>query len=207
MAKIVIIAPNEVEDDVKDAVKVLKAAGHEVEVEEPTPKSLLHMVFGLLGPGAYGWGPGYGWGPVPKDPDSNGDDDDKTDPPPADTGDDEFDEPIGDGAAGADDNFNFEGLSVDGEAIAGELSEAAHSVLIVPSLTRLNEGAKVTYQLNESQFAFWADAEAETPKTRISVEYNGQLRSVEVEVKQGGEGIEKPKLLVGQDLKALVAAS
>ena len=61
MAKIVIIAPAEADADVKDAVKMLKAQGHDVDTEEPTPKSLLHIVLGLLGPNAYGFGPAYGY--------------------------------------------------------------------------------------------------------------------------------------------------
>lgn len=191
MAKIVIIAPDEADDDVKDAVKLLKAAGHDVDTDEPTPKALLHIVLGLMGPNAYGFGPGYGF--VPGGSGAAQDDDNDTsgggDPgPEVEDGDEE--------AAASDDNFNFESLgevSVDGEMILAESVDSDTSFLCVEKLTK---GAKTTYALNESMFSFWP-ANPEAPCQRVEIVHDKHRTSIEIAV-QESEG--KPTLKVGRDL-------
>lgn len=198
MAKIVIIAPSEADDDVKDAVKMLKAAGHDVDTEEPTPKSLLHIVLGLMGPNAYGFGPGYAY---QRDPDANADDP-LADVPPAedDVADDTETDGGFEGDEGADlggDDFNFESLGpvkVDGELIEAVTHDSETSVLCVD---RLVKGAKTTYALNESIFSFWP-ASVQKPEQRVEVLVDKNRTSVELPIMESEEG--KPVLKVGKDL-------
>lgn len=193
MAKIVIIAPAGAED-VEDAVKLLKAAGHDVETEEPTPKSLLHIVLGLLGPNAYGFGPGYAYAPGPQADDEpvEADPEAGLDAPEADVPaeDDPFADDVSFDAAA--DDFNFESATVDGEPITAKLHPDEHSVLVVEELS---VGPRTTYRLNESSFSFWPADQAK-PMQRVDVGYEKWHTSVELEVQQG----EKTELLVGQDL-------
>ena len=209
MAKIVIIAPAEADADVKDAVKLLKAAGYDVDTEEPTPKSLLHIVLGLMGPNAYGFGPGYAYGPggggdaggTKDDPGSKDDpadkpEDDKSDD--TDTTDDAaaagFDDESGD--LGGDD-FNFESLgkvTVDGQLIEAITHDSDTSVLCVQGLTK---GAKTTYTLNESSFSFWP-ASITDPVQRVEVIVENKLTSIEIPIKETHE--DKSILRVGKDL-------
>ena len=195
MAKIVIIAPAGAED-VDDAVKLLKAAGHEVETEEPTPKSLLHIVLGLLGPNAYGFGPGYAYAPGPSVDDAE--------LPPEDEG--SLDAPIDDlsaedGGSGIDipgdggDDFNFENTSIDGEPILATKVDSDHTVLIVEEVTI---GPKTSYKLNESTFSFWPANQAR-PIQRVDVYHEKFSASHEVEIRRG----EKAELQVGRDLLPL----
>lgn len=199
MAKIVIIAPAEADDDVKDAVKMLKAAGHDVDTEEPTPKSLLHIVLGLMGPNAYGFGPGYAYQrdpdletdvPPPKDDDPKKDDEEPADDENADDG---FDDDTAD--LGGDD-FNFESLgtvTVDGQLIEAVTHNSETSVLCVEGLIK---GAKTTYALNESIFSFWP-ASAEKPEQRVEVLVDKHRTSIEIPIEES-EG--KSTLKVGKDL-------
>jgi len=199
MAKIVIIAPADADDDVKDAVKMLKSAGHDVDTEEPTPKSLLHIVLGLLGPNAYGFGAGYAYAPGAgaKDEPAKDEEPAKEDPPAddADIDADGFD----DGADLGGDDFNFESLgtvTVDGELIEAVTHDSETSVLCVE---RLVKGAKTTYTLNESSFSFWP-ASAETPQQRVEVLVDKHRTSVELPIEES-EG--KPTLKVGKDLRSM----
>lgn len=204
MAKIVIIAPAGAED-VDDAVKLLKAAGHEVETEEPTPKSLLHIVLGLLGPNAYGFGPGYAYSPGPQaDDDLEGD-------PEADLGLDAPDDADADPLAADEpseddiefdastDDFNFEGVTVDGEPIKAVKSDAEHTTLVVEKLIL---GPKTTYMLNESSFSFWP-ADQNQPVQRVDVGASRGTTSLEVVVEQG----ETQELRIGKDLYNLFEVS
>lgn len=196
MAKIVIIAPAEADDDVKDAVKMLKAAGHDVDTEEPTPKSLLHIVLGLMGPNAYGFGPGYAYqrdpdqapdGTPPKDDEPESEDDPLDDVP------DGFDDDTAD--LGGDD-FNFESLgtvTVDGQLIEAVTHNSETSVLCVEGLVK---GAKTTYALNESIFSFWP-ASADKPEQRVEVLVDKHRTSIEIPIEES-EG--KSTLKVGKDL-------
>lgn len=193
MAKIVIIAPAEADDDVKDAVKLLKAAGHDVDTEEPTPKALIHIVLGLMGPNGYGFGPGYAYlpsggtgAPPPKDEPKPEDDPAAEEPAPE-------EDPASD--AGGDD-FNFESLgtvTVDGELIEAVTFDSETSVLCVESL---EAGAKTTYSLNESVFSFFP-ADAAKPALRVEVLVDKHRTSIEVPVM---EAESKATLKVGKDL-------
>jgi hypothetical protein len=199
MAKIVIIAP--AGTDVDDAVKLLKNAGNEVEVEEPTPKSLLHIVLGLLGPSAYGFGPGYAFSPGDQA-------DDSVDDAEADLA---LDAPEGDAAAAetdldgaddvdipsADDDFSFEGLTaiVDGEKVMVERVDAPTSTLVVE---KLSDGPRAEYMINESQFAFWP-TNASAPATLIQVQHGTQSVVHETYIAKG----ERTVLQVGDDLASI----
>jgi hypothetical protein len=218
MAKIVIIAPAEADDDVKDAVKMLKAAGYDVDTEEPTPKSLLHIVLGLMGPNAYGFGAGYAYGPgagspppkddkPPKDDEDKPDDkdpDDTKDPDApeednADVTDDGFADDAGD--LGADD-FNFESLgpvTVDGQLIEAVTHDSETSVLCVEHLI---SGPKTTYMLNENSFSFWPSSVTK-PEQRVEVLVDKHRTSVQLPI-QESEG--KSTLLVGRDLRSMFEA-
>ena len=194
MAKIVIIAPAEADDDVKDAVKLLKAAGHDVDTEEPTPKALIHIVLGLMGPNGYGFGPGYAYLPgggtgatPPKDEEPKPEDDPAEEPAPE-------EDPAAD--AGGDDDFNFESLgpvTVDGELIEAVTFDSETSVLCVETL---EAGPKTTYSLNESVFSFFP-ADAAKPTLRVEVLVDKHRTSIEVPVLEA-EG--KATLKVGKDL-------
>lgn len=206
MSKVVIIAPADV--DLTDAIKLIKGQGHEVQFEEPTPKTLLHIVLGLMGPNAYGFGPGYAYTPGPEAADDDaaagGPDPDEeaiegeatkgevdgdldglpdTDIPP-----DDF---------SADDmEFNFEGLSVDGNPVEAVKTDQEHTTLVVEELL---VGPKTTYRLNESTYSFWPNDLA-MPMQRVDVVRESVRTSLEVEVKRG----EKTQLLVGKDLQDLL---
>lgn len=196
MSKIVIIAPSDAQSDVDDAAKLLKAAGHEVDIQEPTPKTLLHIVLGLMGPNAYGFGSGYAYTPGADAADEPNSDDEKAiedeataeaDLEPADDldGADDIEVPGGD-------DFNFEGAEVDGEPISASFSDEDQSVLIV---TELHTGPKTTYKLNESLFSFWP-ADVEKPLQRVDAGRGRWHSSLEVEVRLG----EAAELKVGKDL-------
>lgn len=202
MAKIVIIAPAEADADVKDAVKMLKAQGHDVDTEEPTPKSLLHIVLGLLGPNAYGFGPAYGYreADAPESTDPKDEKGDTTVSPEDDTS------KSGDDAGAADtelndDDFNFESLgtvTVDGELIEAVTFNSDTSVLCVEGLTK---GAKTTYTLNESTFSFWP-SNPEVPVQRVEVVVEKHRTSMEIPVQ---EAEAKSVLKVGKDLRGMFA--
>lgn len=194
MAKIVIIAP--AGTDVDDAVKLLKNSGNEVEVEEPTPKSLLHIVLGLLGPNAYGFGPGYAFSPGDQADDSV---EDATDLPPDDLPADDTGAEDLDGAAdvdipSGDDDFSFEGTEavVDGEKVLVERVEAPISTLVVE---KFNDGPRAEYMINESQFAFWP-ADVNAPATLIQVQYGKQSVVHEMRIAKG----DRTMLQIGDDL-------
>lgn len=195
MAKIVIIAPADATDDVKDAIKMLKAAGHDVDSEEPTPKSLLHIVLGLMGPNAYGFGSGYAYSPGPAADEAVGG---KDEPEPEEDAavEDGFEGDMGD--LGADD-FNFESLgqvTVDGELIEAVTIDSDSSVLCVQSLIK---GGKTTYSLNESTYSFWP-ANVETPAQRVDVQVDKHRTSLEIAIQ---ESEDKPVLKVGKDLRSM----
>lgn len=192
MAKIVIIAPSNA--DVTDAVKLLKGAGYDVDVEEPTPKSLLHIVLGLFGTNAYGFGAGYAVMPGGRDPltDEEAIEDVVTaDGTTADL-DNQGDVDI---PSGDDDDFNFEGFTVDGEPIKASLSDLPNSVLMVEKLTL---GPRATYTLNESAFSFWP-ADINAPKQRVDVGASRGHTSLEVTIAQG----DTQELKVGKDLQEI----
>jgi hypothetical protein len=187
MAKIVIVAPSDVKSDVDDAVKMLRGAGHDVDVEEPTPKSLLHIVLGLLGPNAYGFGPGYAFSPGSEVDDADGE--------PADSEQAADDADAGDDIDVSGDDFNFESLgqvTVDGELIEAVRVKQPTSVLRVE---RLVGEAKMTYNLNESIFSFWP-ADVKAPSQRLSISVNRHSTSIELPVEQA----EKAQLMVGDDI-------
>lgn len=199
MAKIVIIAPDDAQDDVKDAVKLLKAAGHDVDTDEPTPKALLHIVLGLMGPNAYGFGAGYGYTPTGPGA-GGGSKDDEQEPAPEDDVDPDADAGFDDDAAdlGGDD-FNFESLgmvSVDGELIEAVTHNSETSVLAVDKLIT---GAKTTYALNESIFSFWPASVTE-PQQRVEILVDKHRTSIEIPIVES-EG--KPTLKVGKDLRSM----
>lgn len=189
MAKIVIIAPSDA--DVKDAAKLLKGDGHDVDIEEPTPKSLLHIVLGLLGPNAYGFGASYSVGSAAVPPSKEEEEPPEEDTPSEDSGADIAD-------LGSDeDDFHFESVElgqvkVDGEVINAVSHDADHSVLVV---TNMAVGPKTTYALNESVFSFWP-ADISTPMQRVDVGHEKWRTSLELAVQQG----EKQELQVGRDL-------
>lgn len=198
MSKIVIIAGADADDDVKDAVKLLKAAGHDVDTEEPTPKALLHIVLGLMGPNSYGFGPGYGYTPAPSSDtptDADTPDDPASEDPPVDDTSSEGDTSSED-ADISNDDFNFESLGVvniDGELIEAKTHDSETSVLCVEGIV---SGPKTTYALNESIFSFWP-ANQDKPTQRVEVSVNEHHASVELPVEKA-EG--KATLLVGRDL-------
>lgn len=203
MSKIVIIAPSDASSDVDDAAKLLKAAGHEVDIQEPTPKTLLHIVLGLMGPNAYGFGPGYAYTPgsdaaddLPPGDELPVEDELTSDDPLADLdGQSDLDIPA---AEGGDDDFNFEGLTVDGEPLVASKIDSDHSVLVV---TELHVGPKTSYKLNESKFSFWP-ADLQKPMQRVDVGREKWHTSLEVEVQLG----EKAELRVGKDLADMFEA-
>lgn len=189
MAKVVIIAPADV--DVKDAVKVLKGDGHDVDVEEPTPKTLLHIVLGLLGTNAYGFGSQYafvtgGGTPPPEEEEEEPAEEIKEEP-----------EPEPEPEVEEVDDFHFESVQLGKVKVDGELIEAvsidnAGSRLCVPNLVT---GTKISYRLNESDFSFWA-TDQNVPIQRVVLEINDQTISKEVVLADAAE----PRLEVGADL-------
>jgi len=216
MAKIIIIAPSDA--DVDDAVKLLKNAGNDVDVESPDGKALLHILLGLMSPSAYGFGAAYTIGQVNpgSDDDDSGDDDDKggkkdkgDDDTPApkddDKGskdDDTSDDDGGSSDAGGGDDFNFEALTlattVDGERILAERVKSPTSTLLVQEL---KTGSKTTYQLNESIFSFYP-TDASKLVQRIDLKIEGKPgQSHEIAIAKSEDG--KAKILVGDDLADL----
>jgi hypothetical protein len=207
MAKIVIIAP--ADTDVDDAVKLLKNNGNEVDVQEPSPKAMLHIVLGLLSPTAYGFGSNYAYAPGGigggtdndagfndvdgKDADDAGKDDgaDDTSDEPSDA-----DEPGG----SKDDDFSFEGMTavVDGEQVHAVRVKAATSKLIVESL---EAGPRAVYTINESKFAFWP-ADVNAPATRVRVESGAHSSVLEIQIQKGDKTI----LEVGDDLAGIFSS-
>lgn len=184
MSKIVIISPKDA--DITDAVKVLKSSGHDVEVEEPTAKTLLHILLGLFSPGAFGFGPEYvvAGGKIDKSEKSEKGEKEET---PEDGG--------GDG--GGDDDFSFESLgvcTVDGELVEAVRTNDAMSKLVVQELVN---GAKTTYKINESTFSFWP-IDPQAPAQRVLIEHQKHRAALDIAVQQGSTG--KTVLYVGQDL-------
>ena len=198
MAKIVIIASTEARADVDDAAKILRGNGHDVDIEDPVPKNLLHIVLGLLGPNAYGFGPGYDYTPGPAADAADGDDEeaieDETTADPEAAPADDLDD-IEDVELPGGDDFNFEGLTIDGEPIKASLSDLPNSVLMVEKLTR---GVRTTYTLNESAFTFWP-VDTNAPKQRVDVGAAGWHTSLEVTIAQG----DTQELKVGKDLQEI----
>jgi len=199
MAKIVIVAPADV--DVTDAVKLLKGAGNDVDVEEPTPKSLLHIVLGLFGTNAYGFGSSYAVAQSggstdlpPPDDSEEAIEGEATDDGTSDDLDNQDDVNIPD--AGDADDFNFENFTIDGEPIEASKTDLDYTVLIVEELVL---GQKTTYKLNESKFSFWP-ADTEKPMQRVDVGVSSVHTSLEVAVCQG----DKQELKVGKDLQAIL---
>jgi hypothetical protein len=200
MSKIVIIAPADV--DLKDALKLLKGEGHDVDTEEPTPKSLLHIVMGLLGPNAYGFGSQYavtGAGAG-----APADDTEEEEPPPPDE--EAPEEDAGEEASdeGSSDDFNFESVELGKIKVDGELIEAVRVKKPTSTLcvSELHLGPKTTYSLNESIFSFWAaDVNALTQRVLIETEKNCTSLEVPVVVAE-----DHAKLLVGDDLADLFEA-
>ena len=201
MAKVIIIAPSDAED-IDDAVKILKSAGHDVDVEEPTAKTLLHITLGLFGASAYGFGPQYAvgmGGPSPKP----GKDDDKPekddDAPPEDAEDAED--------VGADDtgggDFSFESLGT--VNVDGELMEAVRvkgkSTLAIPGLV---VGSRISYTVNESTVSFWPE-DLNQPVARSLVESNGTRVIIDLKL-HDSDKVTKPTLFVGDDLAGLLSA-
>lgn len=188
MSKIVIISPKDA--DITDAVKVLKSSGHDVEVEEPTAKTLLHILLGLFSPGAFGFGPEYvvAGGKVDKPEKSEKEEatDDKDDK-------EEKEETAEDGG----DDFSFESLgvcTVDGELVEAVRTNDAVSKLVVQELVN---GAKTTYKINESTFSFWP-IDPQAPAQRVLIEHQKHRAALDIAVQQGSTG--KTVLYVGQDL-------
>jgi hypothetical protein len=197
MAKIVIVAPSGT--DLDDAVKLLKNNGNEVDIEEPTPKAMLHMVLGLLSPSAYGFGSAYAYAPggvgAANDFDSMSDAGDGKDDK-EDGADDNSDDAGEDGkdAGSSDDDFNFEDLitKVDGEQVPATRIKSPISKLIVESL---EPGPRAVYTINESKFAFWP-ANVNAPSTRVQVECGKHNSVLEIYIEKG----DKTVLQVGDDL-------
>lgn len=193
MAKIVIIAPKGAED-LDDALKILKAAGHDVDVDEPNPKTLLHILLGLFSASAFGFGGQYAVKAGPGDTST----DEPEDTSKTDAKDDKGTKKDDEEAPGKDDasddsaDFNFEGLTVDGEPISASRSKTAKSVLVV---SELNVGAKTSYSLNESKFSFWPEA-IDKPVPRIQVSHGKWFTSIDIELVKG----DKTELRVGDDL-------
>lgn len=191
MSKIVIISPKDA--DITDAVKVLKSSGHDVEVEEPTAKTLLHILLGLFSPGAFGFGPEYvvAGGKIDKSEKSEkGEEKEET---PEDGGGDGG----GDGGDGGGDDFSFESLgvcTVDGELVEAVRTNDAMSKLVVQELVN---GAKTTYKINESTFSFWP-IDPQAPAQRVLIEHQKHRAALDIAVQQGSTG--KTVLYVGQDL-------
>lgn len=186
MAKIVIIAPKDAEE-MEDAVKVLRAAGHTVETQEPTPKSLLHIVLGLFGPKAYGFGEEY----IVNSADNPPEEDEEAEP-----AEDE------EGEVEPEDDFRFESLgetTVDGELIEAVRIKSPTSLLYVEGLV---SGSKTSYRLNESTFSFWP-ADVEAPAQRVQVQHGKHRTSIELVVKEA----EKAQLQVGDDLASMFEAA
>lgn len=208
MAKIVIIAGTEARADVDDAAKMLRGNGHDVDIEDPVPKNVLHIVLGLLGPNAYGFGPGYAYSPGPDADAADGDNkDEETAVEDETTGGGDKDsvkatddmDGIDDVSVPGDDDFNFEGIDVDGEPIKVTRIDADHSILIV---TELTSGAKTSYKLNESSFSFWP-ARPKDPWQRVEVGRSRWHSSLEVQIQLG----EQQELKAGRDLYHILEAS
>lgn len=203
MAKIIIIAPKDAED-VDDAVKLLKGAGHDVDVEEPNPKTLLHVIMGLFSPNAFGFGSAYAVGSKAAPP--SDDKADKKDAAPKgddvtvtadDKADKKDDKKKDDVVETDDDDFNFESLgnaTVDGELIEAVSAKTDKSFLSVPDL---QTGAKVTYKINESLVSFWPENPNDiTQKT--SVRNGNKSATLNLAIKASTEN--KATLYVGSDL-------
>ncbi|WP_407305206.1 hypothetical protein [Acinetobacter sp.] len=189
--KIVIVAPADANSDVTDAVKLLKGAGYDVDIEEPTPKALLHIVLGLMGPNAYGFGPGYAYQPGAGVIDDSTSDADDVEANADDTEADDTDVDTG------GDDFNFESLgmvNVDGELIEAVTHNSDVSLLCVEGL---NIGSKTVYSLNESRFTFFP-ADVAKLASRVDITVDKHRTSIEIPV-QESQG--KATLKVGKDLR------
>lgn len=207
MAKIIIVAPKDAED-VDDAVKLLKGAGHDVDVEEPNPKTLLHVIMGLFSPNAFGFGAAYAVGSkaVPPTDDKNGKDKDV--PPKGDdvtvTADkDDKSAKDKDVTETDDDDFNFEALEkavVDGELVEAITTKGDKSYLEVESL---DGTSKVTYKMNESLVSFWPEDPSNISQKMIVRQKNKSATTVlPIKVSESGKTV----LHVGTDLIDLFKA-
>ena len=196
MSKIIIIAPADAKNDVDDAVKILKAAGYEVVVEEPILKSMLHIALGLFGPTAYGFGANYSWAlrpevlpPADKDNEAEKDD--------TETAGDEFQTPAPEPEPeDLDTDFPFESVTVDGAEVPAALNEGEASELVV---TSLEVGPKTKYRLNECSFAFWPAGEEAEITRQVEVTSPAGRVSINVKIVEGAA----PQLKIGSNDKHL----
>jgi len=129
MAQVVIFAPPG--EDVSAGKSALEDAGHDVEIVEATPENLLHMAIGMLeGEGGMG---GAGGGEKTEEEPAPEEESTEEEPAPE-------EEPVGE-AAVAD------------EVVPVYVGTAGKFSLL--RVLDMQDGEKVTYKINESQFSFW----------------------------------------------------
>jgi hypothetical protein len=154
MAQVVIFAPPG--EDVSAGEAALKEAGHEVEVVEASPESLLHMAIGML----------------------EGNEEEKEEAPEeepteAAAEEDPLDEPEG------DEEVTKEAITVDDEQVSVSIDHSAKfSLLRAVSVTG---GDGISYSINETRFKTWA-ATGETP---VAVAHKGVVATVKVSIVEG----------------------
>lgn len=190
MAKIIIIASPDDKDSVTKAKELLEADGHEVVVEDPTPKALTSILLGLMSKGGFGFGPRWGYAPEKDEKEDKEEKEDK----PEDKAEPEVEVDVDfDDGGGVDESLGM--VEVDGELMeAFRVKSATTSVQLPYELS----GGRVSYQINESQFAFWVN-DPKDVAVSMTLTHAGVSREVSLNVKRG----DVAKLFVGDDLPHL----
>jgi len=197
MSKILIIAPKDAKE-LDDVVKMLSGAGHEVAIEEPTPRNLLHIVLGLFTPNAFGFGDEYFVKPSKGDSEevaSQGQEDSDTDQGETDAKDVE-DKNKKDSSKEEEVEFKFESLGtclIDGVEIDVVFSPKVEETYL--QVTDMVVGPKTFYMLGESLWAIWPDDENDIRQSFV-VKFGGKtLKTNFTKLVDSTE----TKLVVGQD--------
>lgn len=180
MAKIVILANG---SEAEEASKALEAAGIKFEVVDPTASNLLHLVIGMVDD------------TKPEKEEKPEKDDapkDDTEEVPAE---DMPPEEVPAEDMPTEESQTLGTVTVDGEAIVAIAGNAQNSVLFA---SKLSEGAKTSYSLNESVYSFYP-ANVDVPAHRMVVDYNKHRASLEIHVCESAVA-GMPYLLVGADL-------
>lgn len=188
MAKIIIIASPDDKDSVERAKVLLEADGHDVVIEDPTPKALTDIMLGLMSKGGFGFGARWGYTQdkevKPEKEEKPEDKEKPADKPEPEAVDVDVD--IGE---------SLGMVEVDGELMEAFRVNSEHTSVQLPYEIK---AGKVSYQLNESQFAFWSISPTDLT-TAMTITHDGISSSATLKVVRG----DVAKLLVGRDLSGL----
>lgn len=188
MAKIIIIASPDDKDSVERAKVLLEADGHDVVIEDPTPKALTDIMLGLMSKGGFGFGARWGYTQDKEDkPEKEEKPEDKEKP---------ADKPEPEAVdVDVDIGESLGMVEVDGELMEAFRVNSEHTSVQLPYEIK---AGKVSYQLNESQFAFWSISPTDLT-TAMTITHDGISSSATLKVVRG----DVAKLLVGRDLSGL----